>query len=179
MSTRSYICMEQPNGTIKGIYCHSDGYLTYNGAMLIDHYNEREKVEKLMDLGNLSCLCERIDPNPNEPHSFDYSKRQLGVCVAYGRDRGEKNQQAQDVSLKALSDDPWIEYTYLYTKDGKWKYFEDGQYDTKSSLKSVKSALDKMFKEWGIKRPKDIYGFFDETAIATIKREQNKENGAN
>lgn len=38
MSTRSFICVEQDDGSYKGVYCHSDGYLTYNGAMLLDHY---------------------------------------------------------------------------------------------------------------------------------------------
>ena len=41
MSTRSFICVEQDDGSYKGVYCHSDGYLTYNGAMLLDHYNSQ------------------------------------------------------------------------------------------------------------------------------------------
>ena len=49
MSTRSYICIENENKSISGIYCHSDGYLTYNGAMLLDHYSDREKVKELIN----------------------------------------------------------------------------------------------------------------------------------
>lgn len=44
MSTRSLICKEQQDGTYYGIYCHSDGYLTYNGAMLLDHYSTPKGV---------------------------------------------------------------------------------------------------------------------------------------
>ena len=44
MSTRSLICEELDNGKYKTIYCHSDGYLTYNGAMLIEHFNDRKKL---------------------------------------------------------------------------------------------------------------------------------------
>ena len=54
MSTRSYICIENEDKSISGIYCHSDGYLTYNGAMLLDHYSDREKVKELISLGDLS-----------------------------------------------------------------------------------------------------------------------------
>ena len=63
MSTRSYICKENEDGTITGSYCHCDGYLTYNGAMLIDHYNTKERVDKLLSLGNmLKNWPKPIDP---------------------------------------------------------------------------------------------------------------------
>ena len=43
MSTRSMICMKLKDDNYKSIYCHSDGYLEYNGAMLIDYYKDRKK----------------------------------------------------------------------------------------------------------------------------------------
>ena len=70
--------MEQDDGSYKGVYCHSDGYLTYNGAMLLDHYNSREKADALIALGDLSLLCEKLYPDPDKPHGFDYDKRQPG-----------------------------------------------------------------------------------------------------
>ena len=42
MSTRSLICKQIDKNLYEAIYCHSDGYLTYNGAMLIDHYKDEE-----------------------------------------------------------------------------------------------------------------------------------------
>lgn len=64
MSTRSFICVEQDDGSYKGVYCHSDGYLTYNGAMLLDHYNSREKADALIALGDLSLLAKNSIPIP-------------------------------------------------------------------------------------------------------------------
>ena len=65
MSTRSFICVEQDDGSYKGVYCHSDGYLTYNGAMLLDHYNSREKADALIALGDLSrCSAKNSIPIP-------------------------------------------------------------------------------------------------------------------
>ena len=51
MSTRSYICMEVGDNRYKTIYCHFDGYLDYNGKMLTEYYNDRARVEKLLELG--------------------------------------------------------------------------------------------------------------------------------
>lgn len=174
MSTRSYIMIELENGTYKGIYCHSDGYLTYNGAILIDHYTDRDKVEALMKLGNLSSLGEKLDPNPEYPHSFDYRERQIGVCVAYGRDRGESGQEAKIVPLKRIAEDPWIQFTYVYTKEGTWKYFEGSDYKHDIPMRDVKEDIDEMFKGFGIKRPKNLYGFYDDEAVRILKSEQNK-----
>lgn len=174
MSTRSYIMIETDDGKYKGIYCHSDGYLTYNGAILVDHYKERDKVEKLIELGNLSSLGEKINPNPDAPHSFDYRERQMGVCVAYGRDRGESGQEAKVISLKLLADDPWIEYVYIYTKDNRWKYFEGYKHE-ENKLKDVEEELNAMFEGFGIIRPKGLYGFYDDEAVRIIKSEQQRE----
>ena len=100
MSTRSYICKENPDGTYTGIYCHSDGYLTYNGAMLLDHYNSRERVEKLIS------------------------------CVFYGRDRGETGQEPHPITLEEInSPESWIEYCYIFGQDNQWKFFECGRMD--------------------------------------------------
>jgi len=172
MSTRSYICIETKENEYKGIYCHSDGYLTYNGAMLIDHYQDREKVEKLISLGNLSTLCEKVEPDPRFPHSFDYTERQSDVCVFYGRDRGESKQDAHPVTLKQLAEDPWIEYVYIYGLDDTWRYFE---YEDINNMTTVQEGLDKEFKQMGIDRPEGIYGYYTASDIATIKQaEANK-----
>ena len=85
MSTRSYICVKQDDGSYKGVYCHWDGYLTYNGAMLLDHYNNRERADALIALGDLSLLCEKLYPDPDKPHGFDYDR----VCP---RPRREKHR---------------------------------------------------------------------------------------
>lgn len=59
MSTRSYIAMKTSEATYKGVYCHYDGYLDYNGVMLLEHYNSKERVEELLSYGNISSLREK------------------------------------------------------------------------------------------------------------------------
>lgn len=69
------------------IYLHSDGYLSYAGAMLLQSYNTKEKAKALIALGDLSLLKERLAPNAGERHSFD--QKAPDITVAYCRDRGE------------------------------------------------------------------------------------------
>lgn len=126
MSTRSYILMETEETENKheyyGVYCHWDGYPSYNGNILLNHYKNRDKVEKLISLGDLSSLGPNIDPDPSQPHSFDDD--QPGVCVFYGRDRGEKDVGPRMYNIFSLMIDSWAEYLYIYTLDGKWKVID-------------------------------------------------------
>ena len=171
MSTRSLICEKIGDDKYKAIYCHSDGYLTYNGAMLIDHYKDRKKIEELLNLGNISCLCEKVNPDPTKPHSFDYSQRQDDVVVAYGRDRGETDQEASFCSLKELKKWGWIEYIYIFNDKDKWMYAEYPFDD----FKEVQKGLDREYKQLGIKRPKDFYGFWTEATLQAEKKRQAQE----
>ena len=133
MSTRSFICVEQDDGSYKGVYCHSDGYLTYNGAMLLDHYNSREKADALIALGDLSLLCEKLYPDPDKPHGFDYDKRQPDVTVAYARDRGEKLYENGDTTI----------YVRMNPNCGMWK-----------------QTLPKNLKRWVLNVQKTCTAFF-------------------
>jgi len=60
MSTRSMIAMDNGD-TFSSIYCHWDGYLENNGKILLESYTDIEKVEELMDLGELSTLDAEIE----------------------------------------------------------------------------------------------------------------------
>ena len=120
MATRSYIAMKIGEDTYKGVYCHYDGYLDYNGLMLYEHYNTKERVEELISLGNISSLHEKIAPEEGSHHSFD--NPDPGVTVFYGRDRGEEGQEAFTCTEEELKDtDSWIEYIYVFD-NGKWYY---------------------------------------------------------
>ena len=123
MATRSRIAIETTGvaGTkvIKSIYCHFDGYASGVGKTLMDNYQDREKVEALISLGDISFLEEEI--TPTGPHSFDYPQK--GVTVAYHRDRGEKlkspriNSSVREFFLSDIE-----EYGYLFTEEGEWLF---------------------------------------------------------
>ena len=92
MSTPSFIGVLYKEGIIKFVYCHSDGYPSYLGKMLLEHYNTPELATALVDLGSLSMVRERLAPDEGETHSFDTPVRhgpKGGVTTAYHRDRGD------------------------------------------------------------------------------------------
>jgi len=123
MATRSRIGIEQEDGTVKSIYCHWDGYPSYNGFILNGFYRDRKEVESLINLGNISVLGKRSKPNPMLGHSFD--KPQPDVTIAYGRDRGEDGVEARiDESVDAYLASDVEEYGYLFTKENKWVWFD-------------------------------------------------------
>ena len=121
MSTRSLICKETPDHKYVGIYCHHDGYPEGVGAVLINYYNDCEKVEKLLALGDLSSLNERLAPNENEEHSFDNPADD--VCVAYHRDRGEEFCPAGEIRIETAHN-CGAEFVYIFGLDGKWRYVD-------------------------------------------------------
>lgn len=123
MSTRSRIGMVQPDGTIRSIYCHSGGYLNWNGKKLLTHYNTPAKAKTLIDLGDISSLNDKLAPSKGVKHTFDAPA--ADVTKAYGRDRGEKNVDATvSADVKAfLAIDSGQEYSYLFD-DGKWFVWE-------------------------------------------------------
>lgn len=135
MSTRALIGIYDGK-TLRVIYNHSDGYPAWLGKMLLSNYNSTEKAAALIDLGAVSCVYERLAPNPGETHSFDH--RAKGVTIAYARDRGQEKQISQYAvssvddaikQMKACSDID-IDYEYLYdTAAQKW-YERDCLYDT-------------------------------------------------
>ena len=119
MSTRSRIGMLLPDGKVKHIYCHYDGYPENNGKILLQHYTDSAKVEALMNLGDLSILEAEI----GEKHDFDSHSHTSRVCLAYGRDRNEANTEAviSDSVQDFGSVDSWIEFCYLYD-NGTWLF---------------------------------------------------------
>ena len=102
MSTRSRIAYELPNGSIRSIYCHSDGYLEGPhgvGHMLHTYYQDRGKVHQLVDAGDRGTLT-----GPNSDGRV------------YG---GTDNQTAAHPNLTSWAA-TYEEYNYLFSRGDKW-----------------------------------------------------------
>ena len=75
MATRSFIGKLLNDGSVRGIYCHHDGYPEGVGRTLEERYTSPEVVDALLSLGDISSLGD-----------------DLGTTEAYHRDRGEDLQ---------------------------------------------------------------------------------------
>lgn len=119
MATRSRIAIEKENGTVESIYCHWDGYPENNGRILVENYTDHEKVQALINLGDISSLAPNIDAAPDTGHTFNGPVD--GVVVAYGRDRGETGiDKKTHSSVPDFFNGDIEEYGYLFTQEGQW-----------------------------------------------------------
>jgi len=123
MSTRSLIGAVLPNGKVKFIYCHWDGDPQTMAKKLVNYYSSEERVEALLELGDISVLGKYLSPEDaglpvGTMHSFDTPAKD--VTVAYHRDRGEKGvyRGADSIdSFKHLIDvtgNSGAEFMYVY-----------------------------------------------------------------
>ena len=124
MATRSNIAYRTPEGKIRSVYCHWDGYPAHNGEMLVRYYQEARKIAQLIELGSISALRENI--HYKGKHDFDAP--QEDVTIFYSRDRGEQ------LSIQEYDDIPsWIadmeEYAYLWNGQ-EWLVNDHGEMDS-------------------------------------------------
>lgn len=121
MSTRSFIGIENHDGTVRAIYCHWDGYVEHHGNILVNNYKTRESVEKLLALGDISSLHETPETCKVSPcYSEKDEKERLENAV--WKNRREYVENAWD--------DSGVEFVYLYSF-GQWLCAPCTNYDDK------------------------------------------------
>ena len=138
MGTRSRIGVMHGD-KVKSVYCHWDGYLEHNGAILQGHYYDSAKANHLVALGDISSLRSEI----GEKHAFSQFELRAEEVAGfklltenwttfYGRDRGETGTEFQVAQTFAefleQCDGCGAEYYYIM-KDGVW-YVGDTYEDT-------------------------------------------------
>ena len=138
MATRSTIALEFADGTVGQVYCHWDGYLEHNGAILLKHYSDPFKLQQLIDTGDLSVLHANI----GEKH--DFNERYEDGCTFYGRDRGEEGVNARYFKdfVDYERNHQYEEYEYILRQvDGKAVWFvcynDDGFIKLEEALKET------------------------------------------
>jgi len=142
MGTRSMIAIQNPHSKqIRAVYCHWDGYLEHNGAILHKHYAASSKVNNLIALGDISSLR----PEIGEKHAFSrletpmddeaYDKLYGNMTTFYTRDRGEDTPFKVFKNLKAAEEHYcWSDYFYCFKykksddfQSGEWHYKKVGE----------------------------------------------------
>jgi hypothetical protein len=126
---------------VRAVYCHWDGYLEHNGAILAKHYAASPKVNNLIALGDISSLR----PEIGEKHAFSrletpmddeaYDKLYGNMTTFYTRDRGEDTPFKVFPTLAKAEDYyTWSEYFYCFKyskaddyQSGEWHYKKMGE----------------------------------------------------
>jgi len=131
MSTRGRVGLELADGSILSIYSHYDNYPEWAGRILRTHYNTREKVEALVDGGDVSCLW------TDDGFYTSEGKTQRGY---YGplhySERGEDCPPRLDADLcEYLLPENGEEYHYLF-RNGEWVCYDMNCY-TESKLPEI------------------------------------------
>ena len=105
MSTNANIGIECEFGLVEYIYNHWDGYIFNGGVgeMLLEHYNDYEKVKDLMAMGDVSIL-----------------QKTLADSTFYHRDRNEALEGTQAIVVEDITDffNDIQQYMYCFTEDG-------------------------------------------------------------
>ncbi len=142
MGTRSYIAKQVGSNSYRTIFSQLDGYPSYLGMLLMDHYNTEDMVDKLLNLGDIYVLKPKLEPNANQPH--DFLNRQKDVTLAFSRDFNEEGFDASIKTLEELEENWEIEFVYVFTQENKWKYFavgelEEGLRDLEETVNHIKA----------------------------------------
>jgi hypothetical protein len=119
MSTRSRIGLELSDGSVLSIYSHWDGYPKFNGVKLVEHFNTKEKVQELIDMGDISCIWTNVGWNNEtlpETGPLPYSSR------------GEDCPPRLDTNLNEYLTDG-EEYAYIFTQNQQWVCYNRHQFE--------------------------------------------------
>lgn len=131
MGTLANIGIINKDGTVEVILCTWDGYPSYTGDLLLNHYNSEKEVRKLISLGDISQLRWKVRPGLSSRQEF-YNPKD-GVTISYKRDRGDTDADARkyeslDEYWKIEGDAWFIEYVYMWDASlGKWKWAGEGK----------------------------------------------------
>ena len=121
------------NRPVTSIYCHNDGYLEHNGALLDIYYREPKTVANLIALGDMSSLGYIVGVK------HDYERRQTDTeyyeqvrCMScfYHRDRdGLNGHYPLEMFKGRLADMPMESWCYVYVpEEQQWYVLENNKW---------------------------------------------------
>ena len=109
MATRGRIGIQLSDDSILSVYHHWDSYPSWLGRILQTHYNTRQKVEELIDGGDMS-VCWNDDNQPE-----------------YYSARGEDCPPRLDKDMEEFFSDG-EEYSYIF-RNGNWFAYDMHQFE--------------------------------------------------
>ena len=121
MSTNSRIGIRLPDGSILSVYHHWDGYPEWLGVTLNQQYNTREKIEELIDGGNMSSCYTDSGWDLDEKREY---------APLYYTDRGESLEDnapklsKNEKEFLVTTDKCCGEFAYIFELNNVWRCIE-------------------------------------------------------
>lgn len=122
MSTRSYIGIKNEDDTLQFVYCHWDGYPDNNGSILLEHYQDEQKIRDLIKKGGMSAL----EPEIKDISYYTDSHNESINIINF-----DSIQDLNRTSLDLFD----IEYYYYFDVKSQQWYAADHNYNFKSLLR--------------------------------------------
>jgi len=126
MGTRSTIAIEFADNSVSQVYCHWDGYLDNNGAILSQSYMDPFKVRELIELGDFSSLRDSVE----ETKEGAYSQRGEDCAARRYKDSDEYfdccQQEEYDYILRNV-DGKAVWFVRCFATDGVWCTMDEAQ----------------------------------------------------
>ena len=121
MSTNSRIGIRLEDGSILSVYHHWDGYPEWLGVTLKQQYNTREKIEELIDGGNMSSCYTDSGWDLDEKREY---------APLYYTDRGESiddnapKLDKNETEYLITTDKCCGEFAYIFELNDTWRCIE-------------------------------------------------------
>ena len=127
MGTRGRIGIQLNGNSILSAYHHWDSYPEWLGKVLVEHYNTKEKVEALIDGGDMSVCW--TDEGWNSDGITVRNKEEFGP--QYYSERGEDCPPRFDEDMFdfVYEKENNEEYAYVWTVNNKWVCMQMNQFN--------------------------------------------------
>ena len=121
MGTRSRIGIELSDSSILSVYCHYDGYPSFNGKVLREFYDTKEKASELINGGDMSCTWTNVGwKNETLPESGSLHYTSRGESIDMNAPRLDKNVEEFFTNNE--------EYSYIFTSAG-WVCYDMNEFN--------------------------------------------------
>ena len=121
MGTRSRIGIQLKDDSILSVYCHYDGYPSFNGKVLREFYDTKEKASQLINGGNISALHTNAGwKNETLPEVGPLYYTSRGESIEDNAPRLDKDME----EFFSMGE----EYSYIF-RNGQWFAYDMHEFD--------------------------------------------------
>ena len=121
MGTRSRIGIQLSDDSILSVYCHYDGYPSFNGKVLREFYDTKEKASELINGGDMSCTWTNAGwQNETLPECGPLHYTSRGESIDMNAPRLDKDMKEFFTNNE--------EYSYIFTSAG-WVCYDMNEFN--------------------------------------------------